>query len=84
MKLREMVASVQEKEDLVRFIRALAEDRHTRSQEWENPSLEQYLDALASWLEDSDGYYRNHGLDIPVTPTWKTFAEMLIAAKIYE
>jgi len=84
MKLHDMVNSVREKEDLVRFIQALAQDLRDQPENWENDTLERYLNALANWLADSDGYYRNQGREVPVTPTWKSFAEMLIAAKIYE
>lgn len=84
MELHDLVNSVKQKEDLVRFIHELAQDRRSRPQEWENDSLERYLSALANWLADSDAYYRNQGREIPLAPTWKNVAEMLIAAKIYE
>ena len=84
MNIHEMVDGIQSKADLVRFIEALAGDLRAHPESWENGSLVKYLTALGSWLEDSDGYYRHRGLKIPVVPTWKTFAEMLIAAKIYE
>jgi len=84
MKLHDMIDSITNKEDLARFIEALAQDLRSRPQEWENDSLERYLAALASWLNDSDGYYRNKGREVPTTPTWKSLAEMLKAAKMYE
>jgi len=84
MKVQEMVAGIQSKADLVRFIQALAEDLRAHPEDWENDSLERYLTALSSWLADSEGYYRNQGLDIPVSPTWRHLAEMLIAAMMYE
>jgi len=84
MKVHEMVDGIQSKEDLVRFIEALAGDLRAHPENWENDSLDRYLTALASWLTDSDGYYRNHGLKPPTSPTWKNVAEMLIAAKMYE
>jgi hypothetical protein len=46
--------------------------------------LNGYIEALGSWVAGSDGYYRNRGVAIPVTPTWKNVGEMLLAAKIYE
>jgi hypothetical protein len=84
MKSHEMVEGIGSKADLVKFIEALAGDLQAHPEGWENASLERYLNALASWLEDSDGYYRNRGLQPPTSPTWKTVAEMLIAAKMYE
>ena len=51
---------------------------------WENQDIKSFLEAMAGWVEDMDGYYLNKGEKPPVTPTWKTFAEMLRAATIYE
>jgi len=47
-------------------------------------NLESFLGALASWVEDMDGYYQNQGREVPPTPTWKMFGEMLAAARVYE
>lgn len=33
---------------------------------------------------DMDQYYKNTGQEPPVNPTWKTFADMLYASRIYE
>jgi hypothetical protein len=50
---------------------------------WENDSLPRYLEALAAWLHDCEGYYQNQGRTIPDDP-WKLLADALQAAKIYE
>jgi hypothetical protein len=84
MRLHEMVSGIQSKADLLMFLQEAAEDLRTHPEEWENNSLERYLSALANWLTEPDAYYRSKGSAIPVTPTWQTFAEMLIAAKTYE
>lgn len=84
MKVHEMVDGIQSKADLVKFIEALAGDLRAHPESWENDSLDRYLTALAGWLADSEGYYRNRGLQPPASPTWKNVAEMLIAAKMYE
>lgn len=84
MELHERVAGIKSKTDLVEFVEALAKDLRANPTAWENATLERYLAALASWLEDSDGYYRNQSRPIPVTPSWRDVAEMLIAAKMYE
>jgi hypothetical protein len=44
---------------------------------WENPDLESFLDAMASWFEDMDDR-------LPISPSWGTFRDMLLAAKAYE
>jgi pyruvate formate-lyase activating enzyme-like uncharacterized protein len=84
MKSHEMVDGIKDKADLVRFIEALVDDLRNQPQKWENDTLERYLDALARWLDASDWYYRNHGREVPVIPSWKNIGEMLIAAKMYE
>jgi hypothetical protein len=84
MKLHDQVTGVATRADLVAFIEALRADLQSNPQEWENATLDQYLRALASWLEDCSGYYARTGQGVPATPSWKNVAEMLIAAKIYE
>ena len=84
MTLRQMVDRIQSKQDLIGFVEALVDDLRSRPADWENHTLDAFLSALASWLTDSDGYYRNHGIDVPATLSWKNIAEMLIAAKMYE
>jgi len=84
MALHDLVSCVQTKADLVTFIEALREDFKTKPIEWENATLERYLAALASWLEDSAGYYRAMDGAEPAVPSWRTVADMLIAAKMYE
>jgi hypothetical protein len=52
--------------------------------EWENKTLPDYLESMASWTEDMDGYYQNMGLPMPENINWKVFANILVAAKMYE
>jgi len=84
MELHEMVQGIQSRADLVAFIEALTEDLRSHPERWENQTLDQYLEALGSWLDDSGGFYRNQGLEVPTSPSWKTVADMLIAATMYE
>ena len=82
--LHEQVEEIATREDLVAFIEALRRDLDADPTQWKNPSLERFLGALASRIEDMDGFYRNQGRAIPKTPTWKTVGEMLAAARVYE
>lgn len=84
MKLHERVGQVRSKGELSEFVAALADDARSHPEQWENQTLEGYLSALARWIEDSDGYYRNHGRSPPENPSWKDVAEMLMAARMYE
>jgi hypothetical protein len=78
------VDGVRTKADLVAHLQALRRDLETNPERWENTTLDRYLGALASWLEDADGYYLNRGETPPTSPSWKTIAEMLNAAGVYE
>ena len=84
MKPHEQVDEIKTKADFVEFVRALGADLQANPEAWENATLDRYLSALASWLEDSDGYYQNQGRAVPTSPSWKNVAEMLMAAKTYE
>jgi hypothetical protein len=77
-------AAIRSKADLAEFVLALATDLQATPEAWENSTLEGYLSALASWREDSDGYDQNQGRPVPVSPSWRDVADMLIGATMYE
>ena len=64
-------------------VRMLA-DLRDHPAEWENPTLERFLDALAASLEGLPGLYANRGERFPESPTWKILAETLVMASGYE
>jgi hypothetical protein len=72
------------RKDLVVFLTELHQNFKRDPKSWENDNLGAFLEALAAWSADMDGYYKNSGQVLPETPEWKTFAEMLLAARIYE
>ncbi|MNW02728.1 hypothetical protein D3C71_1985600 [compost metagenome] len=76
MEIHELVNQVKSKEDLIYFLSQLRNDLNQNNRDWENQTLESYLEAMEAWLTD----YSN----IPSQPTWKTFADILYASKIYE
>jgi hypothetical protein len=82
--VNEMVDSVRTREDLVRFVRGLLSDLKENPDDWENTDLARYLEALAAWVEDMDGVFKNRGEPVPERPDWKTLAQILLAASIYE
>lgn len=82
--IHEQVMEIQTRPDLVAFIERIRDDLREHPEMWENATLDSFLSALASWTEDMDGYYYNQRLEIPKTPTWKMFGQMLAAARIYE
>ena len=84
MELHEMKDSIVTKDDLASFVEMLRQDFLTNVEEWENPDLEGFLEAMGAWIISMDNAYRNMGKTVPVQPDWKVFADILYAAKIYE
>lgn len=85
--MQELINKIQTlkcKEDFVEFIRLLIVDLQENPNGWENQTLESYLEAIASWTEDMEGYYQNNNIEIPQNINWKAFANILMAAKMYE
>jgi hypothetical protein len=84
MELSERIAHVRTRDDLVAFVEALRADHAAAPAAWTNGGLGEFLEAIAAWLADMEGYYANQGKPPPDPPSWQTFAEILLAAKHYE
>lgn len=78
------VDAVDSREALAAHILGLRADLLERGHEWENPTLERYLEALAAWIHSSDGWYRNFNREMPPNGDWTLFARALSAAVVYE
>ncbi len=73
---------VEHKIDLLKVIEGLMVEN---KDSWENVAITDFLEALGSWLDDADGFYKNHGLETDAEkPSWQLFADALQAAKNYE
>ena len=92
MELHELAHRVDSKETFLEFVAALRYDWEVsraeenvqptspycpNRREWENPDLGRYLEAMQAWTEDM-------GEKVPPQPSWRTSADMLLGAKIYE
>jgi hypothetical protein len=84
MTLAERARSVRSREDLVAFLEALAADFTANRGTWTNTDLSSFLDAMAAWSEDMDGFYATGGEDLATVPPWRVLADILMAARIYE
>lgn len=78
------VQNVKTKEDFLRFLEMLANDRKVNAEKWENRSVEDYLLSIQSWIEDMEGYYENNNLEVPQNLDWNFIATILYVGKIYE
>ena len=76
--------SVKSREDFIKFVGALVQDLKNNPNNWENKSLDNYLEAVQSWTEDMEGYYINNSLPYPENINWGVIADIFIAAKMYE
>lgn len=78
------VSNVATREDVVGVIHAMVNDLRKHRDDWGNASLESYLDALATSIEDMDQAYAGRGEIVPDQPSWKQVAELLVTATAYE
>ncbi|MCP5504357.1 MAG: hypothetical protein H7A41_04305 [Chlamydiales bacterium] len=75
---------IRTREDFVSFLKNLRKDYLDNVSSWENRDIDTFLEAIASWVEDMDGFYINQGLPVPKKPDWKVFADILMGGKVYE
>jgi hypothetical protein len=81
----ERAAGIRTKEDFTTFLYLLMRNFREHPEEWENTSLEHYLQGLCGFAEGIEGYYANTGAGADMTtPGWRVFADMLLAARVYE
>lgn len=71
--------------DFIEFVVALIGDLRQNPEDWENDTLENYLEALYGYSMDIDGYYKNFDIDVDAdVASWRVFAEILVSATLYE
>lgn len=73
--------SIHSREDFVEFVRALSKDFENNPADWENDNIGRYLDALAAWTHDMEGYYKNRGEAPPTDVNWKFIAQLLLVTR---
>jgi hypothetical protein len=78
------IQNIRSKEDFIKFVGDLILDLKTNPNTWENKNLDDYLKALQRWTGDMEGYYINNNLPVPENVNWRIFADMLMAARMYE
>ena len=76
---------INSREEFIVFAKALYNDYKEHGENWENNTLDTFLERIAAYAEDIDGYYSNKGLkEDPEKASWKLFADILAGATIYE
>lgn len=81
--LARRVGTIETREDFSQFAQLLTQNYKKRRGEWENDKLDRYLEAVAGFSSEFDGYVRNTGSSAAENP-WRLLASVLLAAKVYE
>lgn len=84
MTLDQRARAVRSRKDLVAFMEAFVADYVTNGATWTNGDLRSFLEAMAAWSQDMEGFYKNSGEDLSTVPPWRVLADILSAARIYE
>lgn len=77
-----MPRKIESKAELIALLNELAEDAPSN---WDNPDLKSYLEAMAAWLGDCEGFYANNDSSTaPHNASWQVIADALQAGTCYE
>jgi hypothetical protein len=79
-----MAKTINSRQDFVLFLQGLSKDLSQNPSDWENDTLERFIEAMAAWVNDMDGYYKNLNAPIPENVDWKILGQILLAATMYE
>ncbi|MBX7066763.1 MAG: hypothetical protein K1X28_05990 [Parachlamydiales bacterium] len=75
---------IKTRQDFILFLRQLKNDYSENLSSWENRDVCAFLEGMASWIEDMEGFYKNQGIPNPENLNWKVFADILMGGKLYE
>lgn len=77
--------SVNDRSTFIKFLKLLRRDLADNFDSWENQNLNDFLEAMADYTEDIQGYYENTGQVVNADePSWRVFADIFKGARIYE
>lgn len=82
--LNQLVNAIRTQDDFVVFVHTLLNDLRKNPDQWENVTLEHYLNAVATWSEGMEGYFMNTNQTMPKDVNWRIIGQILLAAKFYE
>lgn len=76
---------VKDRQSFIKFLDLLRQDLIHHPETWENKTLPDFLEALASYAEDIQGYYDNTDANLDAEKAARsTFADISKGAKVYE
>lgn len=68
---------IKTRNDVIQTLDTLHADLRANPSEWENPTLDRYLEAMSAWLYSARLREVNE-------PSWELICDLLEAGKIYE
>ncbi|PZR23722.1 MAG: hypothetical protein DI535_23500 [Citrobacter freundii] len=78
-------SGINDRQSFIQFLHELRNNFLQDGERWENKTLDQFLEALAAYAEDIQGYYDNMMPSVNAdVPSWRVFADMLMGASMYE
>jgi len=76
---------ISSKEDFGKFTKMLHADFLKNGNDWENNTLESFLEAMSAYCGDTQAVYKNNNENKNADlPSWETFADILRSSIIYE
>ncbi len=81
MELHDKLKTIKSKEDFITFLKELENDCLSNSSEWENTTINEYLNSISGWLEDVLVDESKINWE---QPQWSTIALLFYMGKIYE
>lgn len=80
----ELIDRIKTKDQLVEFIEQLRKDYAHNREEWQNLTLDDFLESMAAWIRSTELTLHGDRPRQQASASWKSFAEILYAGKIYE
>ncbi|QDX92982.1 hypothetical protein EEL30_12105 [Brevibacillus laterosporus] len=84
MKIHDKLANVRDVEDFISFIYALAEDFEQNPSQWANTDLTDFLNGIASWVEDRYELIEKSKEEFSKNVNWNSIATILFVGSRYE
>lgn len=80
---------IEDRQSFIAFLELLRTDLNANPDQWANKTLDNFLEAMGRYTEDIQGYYDHHQKETGEhvnddIPSWRTFANILVGARIYE
>lgn len=70
------LAEINSGDDLADFLRGFRECIASHPEQWKNVDLEQFLEAMATWIRQSSS------TDLPDAESWRTLPTILYASRV--